>query len=38
MEQTLLNQLIEEYYTAFEAQWAAKGRMLPGCIHQEFDE
>ena len=37
-EQTLLNQLIEEYYPAFEAQWAAEGRMLPGYVRQEFDE
>jgi hypothetical protein len=38
MEQTLLNQLIEAYYTAFEAQWAAADRMLPGYVRQEFDE
>jgi len=28
-EQTLLYQLIEEYYPAFEAQWAAEERVLP---------
>jgi hypothetical protein len=38
MEQTLLNQLIEEYYPTFESQWAAEGRMLPGYVRQEFDE
>jgi len=37
-EQTLLNQLIEEYYPAFEAQWSAEGRVLPGYVRQEFDE
>ena len=33
-EQTLLNQLIEEYYPAFEAQGAAEGRLLPGYVRQ----
>ena len=37
-EQTLLNQLIEKYYPAFEAQWAAEGRVLPCYVRQEFDE
>ena len=37
-EQTLLYQLIEEYYPAFEAQWAAEGRVLPDYVRQEFDE
>jgi len=37
-EQTLLYQLVEEYYPAFEAQWAAEGRVLPYYVHQEFDE
>jgi len=33
-----VNQLIEEYYPAFEAQWSAEGRVLPGYVRQEFDE
>ena len=37
-ERTLLYQLIDEYYPAFEAQWAAEGRALPGYVRQEFDE
>jgi len=37
-EQTLLYQLVEEYYPAFEAQWAAAGRVLPDYVRQEFDE
>ena len=37
-EQTLLYQLVEEYYPAFEAQWAAQGRVLPDYVRQEFDE
>ena len=37
-EQTLLYQLIEEYYPAFEAQWASEGRVLPDYVRQEFDE
>ena len=37
-EQTLLYQLVEEYYPAFEAQWAAEGRVLPDYVRQEFDE
>jgi hypothetical protein len=37
-EQNFLNQRIEEYYLAFEAQWAAEGRVLPGYVRQEFDE
>ena len=36
-EQTLLYQLIEEYYPAFEAQLAAEGRALPDYVRQEFD-
>jgi len=36
-EQTLLYQLIEEYYPAFEEQWAAEGRVLPDYVRQEFD-
>ena len=37
-EQTLLYQLVEEYYPAFEAQWAVEGRVLPDYVCQEFDE
>ena len=37
-EQTLLYQLIEEYYPAFEAQWAAEGRVLPDYARQEYEE
>ena len=37
-EQTLLYQLVEEYYPAFEAQWAAEGRVLPYYVRQEYDE
>ena len=37
-EQPLLYQLIEEYYPAFEAQWATGGRVLPDYVRQEFDE
>jgi hypothetical protein len=36
-ERTLLYQIIEEYYPAFEAQWAAEGRVLPDYVRQEFD-
>jgi len=35
--QILLYQLVEEYYPAFEAQWAAEGRVLPDYVRQEFD-
>ena len=37
-EQTLLYQLIEAYYPAFEAQWASGGRAWPDYVHQGFDE
>jgi len=30
--------LVEEYYPAFEAQWAVEGRVLPGYVRQEFAE
>ena len=29
--------LIEKYYPAFEAQWAAGGRVQPDYARQEFD-
>ena len=37
-EQTLLYQLIEQYYPEFEMQWAAEGRLLPNYVCREFDE
>ena len=37
-EQTLLYQLVENYYPDFEMQWAAEGRVLPDYVRQEFDE
>ena len=37
-EQTLLYQLIDEYYPAFVAQLAAEGRVLPGYVQREFDD
>jgi len=36
-EQTLLYQLVEEYYPDFERQWAAEGKILPGYVRQEFE-
>ena len=36
-ERTLLYQLIDEYYPAFEAQWAFEGRVLPDYVRQAFD-
>ena len=35
-ESTLLYQLIEEYYPAFEAHLAAQGTALPDYVRQEF--
>ena len=37
-ERALLCKLIEEYYPAFEAQWAAEGRILPDYDRQEYEE
>ena len=37
-ERTLLYQLIDEYYPAFEAQWVSEGRALPDYVRQEFEE
>ena len=37
-EQTLLYQLIEKYYPAFEAQCAVEDRMLPDYVRQEFED
>jgi len=31
-EQAMLYQLIEEYYPAFEVQWAAEGMVLTGYV------
>ena len=31
-ERTLLYQLVEEYYPAFEAQWSAEGWVLPDYV------
>ena len=36
-ERTLLYQLVEEYYPAFEAHLVAQGRDLPGYVRQECD-
>jgi hypothetical protein len=37
-ERTLLYQLVEEYYPAFETQWAVEGRVLPDYVRREFEE
>ena len=37
-ERTLLYQLVEEYYPAFEAHLAAQDNALPGYVEQEFEE
>jgi hypothetical protein len=37
-EQTLLYQLVEEYYPAFVAQLAAQGTQLPGYVEREFED
>lgn len=36
-EQTLLYQLVEQYYPAFESQWVSEGRVLPDYVRQEFE-
>jgi len=36
-ERTLLYQLVEEYYPAFNAHLAAQGTDLPGYVEQEFE-
>ncbi len=36
-ERTLLYQLVEEHYPAFEAQWAAEGKALPEHVRREFE-
>ena len=37
-ERTLLYRLVEEYYPAFEAQWAAEGKAFPGYVRREFED
>jgi len=37
-EQTLLYQIVDEYYPAFKAHLAAQGRGLPGYVEQEFED
>jgi hypothetical protein len=37
-EQTLLYQLVEEYYPAFVAQLAAQGTELPEYVRREFED
>ena len=37
-EQTLLYQIIEEYYPAFAAHLAAQGGELPAYVQREFDD
>lgn len=31
-------QPVETHYPAFEAQWAAGGKVLPDCVRREFEE
>jgi hypothetical protein len=37
-EQTLLYQIVDEYYPAFAALMAAQGRELPGYVQHEFED
>lgn len=37
-EQTLLYQIVDEYYPAFAALMAEQGKELPGYVQQEFEE
>ena len=37
-ERTLLYQLVESYYSVFEAQWAAEGKALPDYVQREFED
>lgn len=37
-EQTLLYQIVDEYYLAFAALMAEQGKELPGYVQQEFEE
>ena len=37
-EQTLLFRIVEEYYPAFAAHLAERGRVLPAYVQREFDD
>ena len=37
-ERTLLYQLVEAHYPAFEAQWVAEGKVLPDYVRREFED
>ena len=37
-ERTLLYRLVEEYYPALKAHWAAQGTALPRHVEQEFED
>ena len=37
-ERTLLYQLVQAHYPAFEAQWAAEGKVLPDYVRREFED
>ena len=37
-EQTLLYQLVEQYYPAFEAELATQGKELPEYVQREFED
>lgn len=37
-EQTLLYQIVEQYYPAFASHLAAQGRELPGYVRREFED
>ncbi len=37
-EQTLLYQIVDEYYPAFAALMAEQGKELPGYVQREFEE
>ncbi len=36
--QTLLNRIVDEYYSAFAAHLAEQGRELPGYVQREFED
>ncbi len=37
-EQTLLYQIVDEYYPAFAALMAEQGKELPGYVQREFED
>jgi len=37
-EQTLLRQIVDEYYPAFAALMAGQGKELPGYVQREFGD